>query len=451
MVLQAGVARASLTPHWGVELAGWGYYLNRTWTRGRDPLAATALVLENGNDAIGLVAVDLLYADVAFTRAVRQQVSKHIPLQPDHICIGCSHSHNSPTLALIRGAGEIDADYRSWAERQVATALIEAWHRRESAQFFVGKSGVEGWTHNRADPKGTTDNQLSLWRIDRSNGMPLAVVVGFQAHPTVMMGLGATDVSRDFPGMVTDGLEDAIPGAMALYFQGACGDVNFLPRYNEIDHCREPGEHLLTCALEAWEKAVAIGSDQLGAASIAVELPTRRWTMEEIQRDREEGRYRLETGSTEGWRENLGRVMVNKPDQFPSRYGGDLKKAVMALGRFGLEWTEAMLIDLETRPEAIVTEVQALRLGDAWMVANPSELYTSLALEVRKRWPHEHLMHVGYANDSIGYMPDAADMERKSYAANQSPKFKNQFPFVPESCDAIVAGMLEALEAASKE
>ena len=35
-MLQCGVARTRLSPPWGVELAGWGYYLNRTWRRVRD-------------------------------------------------------------------------------------------------------------------------------------------------------------------------------------------------------------------------------------------------------------------------------------------------------------------------------------------------------------------------------------------------------------------------------
>jgi hypothetical protein len=78
--------------------------------------------------------------------------------------------------------------------------------------------------------------------------------------------------------------------------------------------------------------------------------------------------------------------------------------------------------------------------------ANPSELFTSLALDLRRQWGREDLLIVGYANDSIGYMPDAHDVEHRSYAAYQSPKFKNQFPFVAESGMALVNGLLSTLE-----
>src|SRR6516165_320575 len=106
MVLHCGVARTCLTPPWGVELAGWGYYLGRTWQRVRDHTAATALVLDDGERSAALVAVDLMYADATFTATVRDVAARATGLHPDGILVGCSHSHNTPTAALIRGAGE---------------------------------------------------------------------------------------------------------------------------------------------------------------------------------------------------------------------------------------------------------------------------------------------------------------------------------------------------------
>ena len=276
-------------------------------------------------------------------------------------------------------------------------------------------------------------------------GAPLAAVVNFQAHPTVMMGLGAADVSRDAPGVMTDALEAAVPGLTALYLQGSCGDVNFVERWNDPVVCHEPGRHVAAKALEAYTAARPVVDPRIGVCVLPVTLPTRRWTREEVLRDREEGLYRLRTGDTAGWRDNLGRVLVNRPERFPERYGGSLERAVRAIARFAVEWTDDVLRDLDTRPETLTTEVQAVRVGDVSFVTNPSELFTTLALEVRRGWPQDDLMIVGYANDSIGYLPDRYDLDRRSYAADQSPKCKNQFPCTPDSGPALVAGMLDAL------
>jgi len=446
MALQIGVARTRLTPPWGVELAGLGYYLKRTWQRIRDDLAATALVIDDGERLIALIAVDLMYSDRDFVQTVRTLVSVHTNLYPEAICVACSHSHNTPTVAIIRGAGEIDPEYQSWAARQAATAAILAWKQRQPATLRVGHADIAGWTFNRTRENGPVDPRIGVWRADDAQGRPLAAVVNFQAHPTVMMHLGLTDVSRDWPGQVTDLLEEAYPGLTALYLQGACGDINFNHSFEHPTHCHEPGRAIAAKALEAFASSRTVDAPRIGHASRAVSLPTRRWTRAEIQRDREEAEYRLSTGDTTGWRDGLARVIVNYPDKLPERYGGDLDKTVQAIARFGKEWTDQILLDVDTRPETLTAEGQALRVGDAWLSANPSEFFTSLALDLRRQWGRDELMVVGYANDSIGYLPDAYDVERRSYAAYQSPKFKNQFPFVAESGEAMVNGLLAALE-----
>src|SRR2546421_7543378 len=106
-------------------------------------------------------------------------------------------------------------------------------------------------------------------------------------------------------------------------------------------------------------------------------------------RDREEGLYRQKTADTNGWLEGVARVCVNQPERLPLRYGGSIEKAVAAVSRFAVEWTDAILPELATRPEILEAEVQAIRVGNVYFVANPSELFTSLGLEVRRQWGKE--------------------------------------------------------------
>jgi hypothetical protein len=53
---------------------------------------------------------------------------------------------------------------------------------------------------------------------------------------------------------------------------------------------------------------------------------------------------------------------------------------------------------------------------------------------------------LSYANSGIGYLPDADDIERSSYAAIQSPKFTGQFPFTKESGTVMIEGSVAVLE-----
>ncbi len=440
---QVGVARRIITPPSSVELAGLGYYLKRTGDRVRDNLTATALVISDEHSSVLILALDLMYNDAAFTGKIRSRIAAQTNLRPEAICVNFSHSHNAPTAGLIIGAGERDWNYLDSAAKAAAAAAVEAWTKRRPARLHVGKSQLRGMTFNRTRENGPVDSRVSVVRAEAADGRPLAIAVNFHSHCTAHMEVDLHAISRDWPGEVVDQLEAALPGAVALYLQGTCGDVNFRREFNGTERRFEPARAITATALDALSLARPVSACGIKHITRMVALPTRRWTSGEVMRDREEGLYRLKTGDTTGWLDGVAKVCVNLPERLPIRYGGSVQKAVAAVSRFAVEWTDHILPVLELRSEVIEAEVQALRVGDVDILANPSELFTTIGLDVREQWPHDDLLMLSYSNGSIGYLPDAHDVERRSYGAIQSPKFTAQFPFVRESADAMVNAMVE--------
>src|SRR5262249_1416677 len=148
-------------------LAGLGYYLERYWERVRDDINATALVVTGSNDkSLAVVALDLMYNDEAFTASIRQQAAAQIGLEPQAICVNCSHTHNAPTAGFIRGAGEQNPESLQFAAKQAADAIVEAWNNRKPAKISVGHSEITGLTFNRAREGGPVDTRLSVLRIE---------------------------------------------------------------------------------------------------------------------------------------------------------------------------------------------------------------------------------------------------------------------------------------------
>jgi hypothetical protein len=442
--MKIGAARTRLTPFWGVELAGWGYYLGRTWQRVRDHTSATALVVEADGQLVGVVAVDLMYADADFCDAVRVEAARHVPIAPQALCVACSHSHNTPTVGKIRGAGEVDPAYRDWAVRQAATAVVLACQQMRPGRLLVGSSDLPGWTYNRTRQDGPVDTRLTVWRIEDDTRRPIAAVVNFAGHPTVQMCLGPGHLSRDYPGQVTDLLERELPGVTALFLQGACGEINVRADCHNPDRCHTPGVAIAQAALQAWRKAQPVEGDSVAFLERTVSLPTRRWDEAEVRTVLDEATHRLSTGDTTGWLDGLARVIVNEPAKLPTRYRDSVEAAVRAVCRFGKEWAEETLPTLATRPEGLPLRFQGLRVGDAYLVANGAEFFSSLALELRQKWGRD-LIIAGYANESAGYLPDADDVRRRTYAAYQSPKFKGQFPFTEQAGELAVEAMLGVL------
>lgn len=441
-----GISQTSLTPCRGIELTGWGYYIQRYWRQVHDDLQATALVIDDGHKTIVLLALDLMVIDSKFTERTRQRIHAATGIAHDAILLTCSHSHNAPAAGGLLGVGECSPVYEDWASRQAATAAILAWHNRSPAKLTTSRTRLTGQTFNRTRPDGEVDDSVTTLMAVTPQGQPLAFVVNFGAHPTVTTDWRPFDVSRDLPGEVCDLIEQQLPGVTCLYVQGACGDVNFLRDYVDETRHKEPAQLLARAALASQREGIPMQSDVVACCSKIARLPTRRWLPEEIYQDREEARRRLETGDVSNWRQTIGRSMTNRPDDMVARHGGDEVKAVLAMARFHREWTDRILRDLQTRPEYLETEVQTLRIGDLYMTANSSEFFSPFALDVRRRANVPELMIACYSNGRIGYLPDAHDIEAKSYAGYQSPKYCDQFPFTPQSGPAMCEAMLQTIE-----
>jgi hypothetical protein len=178
-------------------------------------------------------------------------------------------------------------------------------------------------------------------------------------------------------------------------------------------------------------------------------LPARRWTRQEVAELYEEGTHRLETGDTTGWLEGIASKMVGMPARLPLRYEGSVERAVEAVSRFAVRWAEDVLPTLDTAPETRPAEFQAMRIGDLWVVTNPSEFFTTLALEIRRRWPHPDLLILGYSNGSTSYLPDAYEVDRKSYASAHVAKAIRQLPFTREAGMAAVEASVAVLQQAA--
>jgi hypothetical protein len=75
----------------------------------------------------------------------------------------------------------------------------------------------------------TVDQDLTVTRIDLINGKPLAVLVNWTAHPTIMDEKDML-VSGGWPGYLQRELEEWIGNEVtAMYYNGAEGDQSPIP------------------------------------------------------------------------------------------------------------------------------------------------------------------------------------------------------------------------------
>jgi neutral ceramidase len=407
--LKAGRARIDLTPPLSLKssLGGYGERMNRPATGVHDRIFAKALVLSDGHKKFALVTADAL----GFAPPVKAAVIDRLAGKgwtADNVMLLASHSHtaiemnalNPLNVFQVPQLGLHNPPLFELTMNRLAQVVAEA--EKHLVPIAVGTSSIklEGWNRNRRIPGGTTDQELTVTRVDRLDGKPFAVFVNWTAHPTFM---SEADMwfSGDWPGHLQRTLESLIgDDVQAMYANGAEGDQSTVARPNSGDSHWERAEHygrdLGVVAWDVWKKTSASPKVAFGFWREEIELPKRQW----------HPNFRETGGKEYGMTEELLSEML--PKMFPTR-----------------------------------TASVSLRLGDLVIVGIPGELAAKLGLEVKRRTAEitgaHHPIIGGLADEWISYILPIEQYKLGKYEASMSF-------YGPTLADAIVNGALAGVQ-----
>ncbi len=246
----AGAAVADITPdvtEMRVPSSGYGARGKTPMKGVRDHVHCKALVVSGGDERAALVTCDL----IGISRTLREKVVAGLAgsgIDDKNLMMTASHTHSGPG-AMQKNfiAGLVFGRYNEELTQTTADKIVAAVKRANSnmqpATLLVARTKVEGATRNRRDPAGSynydtrrftnaydpdnpenvIDTELTLLRIDDQSGKPMAVVISFATHATVL-GSDNMMISADWPGLTQRKVEEAVPGAVALFVNGAIGD-----------------------------------------------------------------------------------------------------------------------------------------------------------------------------------------------------------------------------------
>jgi hypothetical protein len=228
-VFKAGAARRDVTPHEPVPMWGYGARHDALSQGGLDPLYATALVIQAGEKKLAIVGLDLGRSPAeASLQRIRQRIKSEAGIE--YSFIAGSHTHHGPVLELTdvpgKGKGRFDAAIRYYREMEAAiiAAIVEANSKLAPAKMATGSVQLDGFNRNRHTKQTVkpSDRELAVMRFDDAAGKPIAILVNFTAHPT-MIPATTLKFSADYVGAMKNEVEKAT-GARAIFMQGASGD-----------------------------------------------------------------------------------------------------------------------------------------------------------------------------------------------------------------------------------
>jgi hypothetical protein len=280
--LKVGAASCVVTPPLSVPyLTSSGNGTNAPFTGVHDDLHARALVLDDGRQALAVLAVDAIGYDNAilgpgrnFTAELRARVAVATGLRPETVMLTATHTHSAPETIGLTPLRET-AGAAEWLEHHMdalAGTVIEAWKLRVPAGAHFGVVKVSGVSRNRrilmkdgtlnrhgpvpaeseiADPPAV-DEELGVLYFETAERKPLAVLLNYTAHPVVAMLLPS--VSADFPGAAAATVEKALAGSVCLYTNGAAGNINSIQVSTTFNDAEAIGQKLGRAALAAIER-----------------------------------------------------------------------------------------------------------------------------------------------------------------------------------------------------
>jgi hypothetical protein len=145
----------------------------------------------------------------------------------DHLLLAATHTHSGPghlypVPMLEPFFGKFRQDVFDAVTSAIIQAIATADSRLQAAAIGAGEGSIKGASRNRRHDGGLVDESMSVARVDTADGKPLAVVVNFAAHPTVVGGQPVL-LTADFPRGIYDHVQSKL-GAVAIFLNGAQGD-----------------------------------------------------------------------------------------------------------------------------------------------------------------------------------------------------------------------------------
>lgn len=384
-VLNGGVARVNITPPVGVPLIG---SYGKPSDAILDELYAKSLVLNDGTNTVAIISADLLYTPLEeITEPVRKIISDQIGIPYDNILVCATHTHSGPEVfskSKLRPDKRIDTStmnvpYRETLIRKMAGSAMIAHKNMQPVSIGAAKGAVPEIVFNRR-PRGK-DGLVKM-------AFSLPVEIG-ATRKIVTETDGTTRVTFDFPNkqnkmhfgpidpevgvLRIENADDKIIGSIVNF---GCHPVCIYPSMSTSISADYPAS--ATGVVERAEGGICLFT--LGLAGNAV--PYERGASPREQIGRAVGGEALRRLQFLPTTNDVTLKAARKKIVFPTKKGSSQGEA----------------------GEGVTTEIQALRLGETYILGLPGEILVEVGLEIKKRAGLEKLIIVTVCNDAIGYV-----------------------------------------------
>ncbi|MBN2558061.1 MAG: hypothetical protein JXB33_04820 [Clostridia bacterium] len=224
-------ARELITPPIRTTMSG---YANRKeeFAGIHDDLYVKAVYIESGSGKLLVVTFDLCHYLYDLNERIFDYASAVYGIPKDNIIINYSHTHAGPKITSPtekEDPSPLDSFFFERAKTCIDRAFLNIFEgtldiARTSGRWNVnrrrdtGNGIVMEPNHN-----GITDDEVVIMVAKDLNGDIRTVFVNYSCHPVTLSG--TLFISAEYPGRLCNLLESRFYGAMAVFLQGAAGNM----------------------------------------------------------------------------------------------------------------------------------------------------------------------------------------------------------------------------------
>jgi neutral ceramidase len=419
--LHVGFATIDVTPPLGLPMAGYGQRVGVA-DGVEDPLTVRAVAFRDprSGGAAALLSTDLVaYAPRTIERfRALLRADTALGIDPDAVIATVTHTHSAPAYHEMFRTYQQDLPAEpegsvAWGDalpHRMHEAVRAALTGARPATLRVGSVRVDLAVHRRLidpfgevrlapHPEGLHDPEVVVVRADDAvSGERIGTLVNYACHPVVLCEDNLR-YSGDYVASLLGALE--ADGGDAIFFNGACGNVNPGRRGNHAVK-RAMGEALAAAVLAA--DLPAVEADGVQAHARLVGVPLRHQPAEAFGAYVRAAEAALALHGDDGGFEG-------------QRLADEVRRARAMAAR--VEQRRERFAD-RVRDGALEVRQQVVRVGPLAFATLPGETFVELGLDLKRRSGIPHLVVVGYADEAIGYVPTSAAYAEGGYEVTSS-------------------------------
>lgn len=231
--LLAGAAIIDVTPQKPMFLHGYPH-VERISEGIHDPLYASAMIIDNGEDQIGFCAVDVVSISKEITMQVREQVQEATGIQGKNLMVSASHTHSGPVtyndIFYDPVVPKADPEYISYLVDRLVQVYVDAFQNKRESEIAITIADGSGVGGNRRSKTDSVDPEIPVVVIkDIATEKIFALSTIYCMHPTVLHE-DSKLYSADFPGYTREYIRNEFgEEVILLYHTGPSGNQS--PRH----------------------------------------------------------------------------------------------------------------------------------------------------------------------------------------------------------------------------